>query len=644
MTHKPFLYALRGTQLLIEAIRLASFLSRNSAKDQGETKMNIKPALIDYFRKGVRTMDKSDAVDFAAINKKSVRFGYVIHPDCCNKFVDAWLDTLTANHNATFYKEWTDVISKNRFELLIDQIRHYASTYGTSFTEGNGYVPNDGSVKVAFDDMKVLEPIDLGELATKCQSVLQSGIALKDATMKVLADFVYDFIAGAENDRRTVSRFLSSIKNKEAQCYLSTRFSILPEDEFGMLRCIVHAYTGNCMLIKSKATVGTIKAAAHRVNPLVSMTDSQIKTLSKIFFRFKPLFLAMKTAKTSKVINAMRRMAEKNHTPFHAGFWETIVKTPRPASDVANRLSDLDNFRKIRLMMLIKEKLNTETTSGVFVIRNGRTWVREDYKPKYDKNWLNRLYYPIEESLVSSLKAKACKVKFPEYYDIALPTSEKTFVGNFPYGTSFALAKDNVIGIYWRNEWGTHDFDLNYTDLNGNRIAWNTGFYNGNQSVVHSGDMTNADPDAAELLFIEDSAPDGIVKNNRYNGREGSKFRFFFATEKCPKSNFRGHMVNPNNIKFDTMLVSEDDCEQTIGMVIDNRFFLMDVKSGKRIVSRSGSFSRTIIENMRCKTKGFIGLKEILLRAGFEIAEEGEKPEIDFTNLEKDTIINLLSK
>ena len=623
-------------------------------------------ALIDYFKKGLVASDKSDNRDFAAINKKAVKLGWIISPECCNKYVDEWLDSLTANYNATFYKEWEDVISKSRFEIFLDQIRHYASTYGKlekgEEIEGNGFVPNDGGVVPRFEDLKVLEPIAAEELAMKCLEVIKSGIALKDSTMKVMCDFYIATIPWKDDatTKEVLPKLLSEVKNKEAMCYLSQKFGVLPADEFGMLRCIAFAYTGRMELIKSKATIAVIKAKAAEAgfrSPLLDLTDEQEKRLSRIFLRFKPIFLAMKGSKEGKVgsvVNRLRRLAEKNHRPFKIGFWESIIKTEHPLDEVKKRLADLDNFRKIRLMMLCKERMNFKTTSGVFTIRNGKQFVRETYSPNYDKNWVARLYYAIEESLCASLREKACIVRLPGNYDIALPTSEKNFVGNFPYGTSFGMTKHNVVGVYWRNEWNTRDYDLSFADLRGYRLGWNSSWYTGargsdNNSIIYSGDMTNANPEAVELFYIRDDAPDGTLMLNKFNGGDKSKFRFFFANESLPATSLRGHMVNPNNIKFDTMIDFDGQGQKTIGLMLDNRFYLMDMQTGKGRVS-TGKYAPIIVEAMKKKAKSFIGLQEVLLRAGFTMwqpAKEGEeevKPDIDFTNLEKDTLINLLSK
>lgn len=628
--------------------------------------MQMHTALIDYFKKGLVASDKEDNRDFATLNKKSVKLGYIISPECCNKFVDEWLDSLTANYNATFYKEWDDVISKSRFEIFLDQIQHYASTYGQIIegkeVVGIGWIPKDGGMIPRFEDLKVIEPITAKGLADKCMDVLKSGIALKDSTMKVMCDFYKETEwPGSVYSRKHVSELLSEVKNKEAMCYLSQEFGILPADEFGMLRCIAMTYVEKPALIKSRATIATIKKKAVENgfrSPLLDLTEEQEKRLSRIFLRFKPIFLAMKggerkNKKVANVVNRIRRLAEKNHKPFKIGFWENIIKEAQPVEEVKKRLCDLDNFRKVRLMMLCKERMEFPTTTGVFTIRNGKQFVREQYAPKYDKNWIARLYFLLEESLCESLKGKACKVRLPDHYDIVLPTSEKVFVGNFPYGTSFEMTKNNVVGIYWRNEWGTRDYDLSMSDLRGSRIAWNSSFYNGyanrgNSSVIYSGDITNANPEAVELLYMRNDAPDGIVMVNQFSGAPNSKFRFFFANECLDSSNMKNYMVDPNNIRFDTMVehdVTGLGRQMSIGMMLDNRFYLMQMGTGNSRVS-TGKYAPIIIDGLKKKAKCFIGLKEILYRAGFEILEKDseEKPDIDFTNLEKDTLINLLAK
>lgn len=602
--------------------------------------------LIDYFNKGIKTTSAADAVSFKKVNELAVRLGYVIHPDCCNKFVVEWLKSKTFNYNATFYKEWNDVLSKSRFELFIDQLMHYATTYGTDFSLGNGYVPNDGAVVPAFTNLKVLEPIAEDELYGKCINILKSGIALKESTTRPLVSFVEFFMKKNGFDETAVVDVLTDVKNKEAQAMLAMKMEMLPNDEFGILRCIVYRITGSCLLIKSRDAIHTIKYfSSDEKHPIALLTDAQIAKLSRIFYRFKPLFLAMKNKRTARTINKIRRLAKKNHTPFHVGFWENIVSEPRDITEVCCRLKELDNFKKIRLLMILKERLDFPTTAGIFPIRNGKIFVRENYEPSYDKEWLGLLFDAIRASLVNSLKSKACSVRLPSNYRIALPSSEKTFVGNIPFGSSFQMSKNNVVGVYWRNEWGTRDFDLSMVDITGSVLSWRCDYVNGDCSVIYSGDMTNAAPEASELFFIKNTAPDGIIKLNKFNGDDKSQFRFFFGNENRKPKHVRDRMIDPNNIKIDVMVPFDGQGEKTIGMVFDNCFYFMDFASGKSRVSSGGKYVSTVTENMSRKARCFIYLDEILHLAGFNIIPDDSEvdADMDFTTLEKDSLVNLLS-
>ena len=608
--------------------------------------------LIDYFNRGIKTTNKADAMPFKKVNELAVRLGYVIHPDCCNKYVWEWLNCQTMNHNATFYKEWNDVISKNRFELLIDQLMHYATTYGTEFSVGNGYVPNDGAVVPAFKELKVIEPITDEEIFEKCMKMLSSGVALKDSTVEVFIEFILKYIRDTIKTDDEIISILTRITNKEAQAGLAYTLNLLPSDEFGILRCLVYRYTKSALLIKSPEVLSAIKrCSADEVMlgskvPLETLSDKQLEKLSRIFYRFKPIFLAMKTKRTASIINKIRRLAKKNHTPLNIGFWENIISEPRDITEVCFRLKDLDNFKKVRLLMMLKEKLDYPTTAGVFPVRNGKLYVRDNYAPMYDLNWLESLYNAVKASLVNSLSKKACLIKLPDNYRIALPSSEKNFVGNLPFGTSFKMTRNNIVGVYWRNEWGTHDYDLGFTDVRGRMLSWRSDYINGNKTIIYSGDMTNAEPEASELFFIENNAPDGIIKLNKFNGMDDSKFRFFFANEKRDAKHQRDRMVDPNNIKLDVMIPFVGQGEKTIGMMFDDNFYFMDFGTGRNRAASGGKYVDTIISSMKQKAKCFIYLDEILFEAGFSrIPDDEELPEggIDFRNLEKDTLINLLS-
>ena len=107
------------------------------------------------------TLDATTAnpVSEIELNRFAIERGYIVHPSCCGQHVKDFLCTKPVNYNSTFYKSFDDVKNLNRFELYIDQLMHYASTYGTEFT-GKAYVPNDTLIaeypKVDFSDATVI--------------------------------------------------------------------------------------------------------------------------------------------------------------------------------------------------------------------------------------------------------------------------------------------------------------------------------------------------------------------------------------------------------------------------------------------------------------------------------------------------------
>lgn len=734
--------------------------------------------------------------DVAELNRRAVRYGYAIQPDCCNETVARWLDTLTENPNATFYRGWRDVVKKDRFELLLDQLAHYATTYGTGFSLGNGFVPNTGALAPEFSRLKVVRAASSAEIARRCWGLVRSGAALKETTVKTVCDYLVDWAV-----RHGEALDLGSVKCKEAQAYLSVKLGRFPADEFGLLRAVVYAYTGSCMLVKDDETIKLIRqksgtvptdeesgiegrigflrnqvahsrevlehvmqaengaslarrefrkqleeamlqswyrnvkdsAVAARVaerrrdgagaevtyawnawmekkwartelaaerradqlrgmsdaareaelanylrevrseeerriayktekiareeadlarvraafipvhSPLLDLGEVELKKLARIFLRYKPLFLAMKTPETAPVVNRLRKLAKRLHTPLKPGFWETVFATPHTEEEIMAALGKIDNFRKVRVLQGAAVALRDEEAKA-YVIRNGKLFVRRGHHPRYDRAYLETLRRCVRKSLVRSLAGKACRVKYPEDFSLAVPSSEKSFVGNLPFGTRIRFSEHNVVGIYWRNEWGTNDFDLSFTDYAGHRVSWCSDYGYGARTpaVVYSGDMTNADPEASELLYIRGNCPDGVVRVNRFRGRPESKFRFFVANEAvADPTSLLNHMVDPNGVKLDTMVeVGAVGGEKAVGLVHDNALTLMDLSTGNGRVANGPRTITDFVRTMAGRTDCFLRLRDILEEAGF--VEDAEHPDLDLTNLGKDTLLDLL--
>lgn len=561
---------------------------------------------------------KQDGLPISTVNHKAMQVGYIVHPDCCGREVWDFLEDQKINHNATFYKEWKEVISKTRWELLIDQVIHYASTYGTNF-EGKPYIPNKEPINIDYTKFKLILPITREEAIERCEKML-GGMALKQETIEQ----ILNVFKQCEHDPN-----LDNIKNKEALMFLCKEQGIVPNEPVEMVRFIVFLATSKTLLIKDKSTLELIQ----RSN--IDISKFNLEKLSTVFFRFKPIFLALKhnKAKNKRVVNKLRRLAEKNHVPMKLGLVEQVLSNEKVLPEFIQALQQgkISDLKKVQLITAIKIRCK-ELNTKVFPIRNGKMWIKEEKNKVFQ-------YYGILESfligsLIESLEKKACDVYIPEGFNLTFPFSEKSYVGNVPIGSYINLSDaDCVVGIHWRGEEGARDLDLKLIDVNGNQYGWNASYYNKENTLVFSGDMTSANPEASELFYAKKGFAPSIVKVNLYSGESNSKFRFFLAKE--PISTIqRGYMVNPNNILFETECIM-DSQEKSLGVITGDKFIFSQFRTGKGRVaynSITDEYTNYALSTVDC----YLYVKDILSRAGFTFSNEGKDLTI------KDNLMGLL--
>lgn len=561
------------------------------------------------------------------VQQDALAYGYVLMPDAATRDAEAIVDRLRYNPNATFYKEWRDVTSKTRLQLFIDQIIHYATTYGTDFTWGNGYVPNADYAdlyKFNLTAHKVINAVTYSEMYDMCVNMLNSGIALKHANVKALVDYIvfYNNFANLCID----SEFVSEIKNREARIVLYNSLNLFPIDKFEMLRYMVFKATNMTNIVKNDGLLRHIKKNNYLVD-FTRLTENQCKALASIFFRYKDVILMFKNTKNAPVINKIRRLANKYHKPMKTGFWESLTVNHPTVEEVWERSAELSNFKLITLIQMFKLRCVAQDKQ-LYIIRNGKQFVKSNYAPA--KTMLTNMYAAYADTLtkrlVENMRDKACVVRLNDNIELTCPTSEKNFIGAIPFGSRVQLAeRDNILGIYWRNAWGTRDFDLSMNDVNGRRIGWNSRYYDDNNDVIYSGDMTNADPEAAEMLWMSRNVVPGSVFINRYNGNQNSKFRFFVANGKNTKlAKFNaGYMCDPNDIVFDCMCESSDNRQTNIGFVDGQYFYFMGTSGGDTMIARTSGYTQADMFNIVSnRAQTMVYLRDVLTQAGFTIIDE----------------------
>ena len=631
---------------------------------------------------GVAVSEPMEMLSFSLVNGEAVKKGYIVHPDACTKSVLNFIREQNVDYNSTFYKTFEDVTSKSRFELFIDQVLHYASTYGTDY-QGEAYVPNEDykdTIVFTFDKYKVITAVSKEEMCNKCINLFYSGIALKQETIIACADFLFDCVAAKEFNSANID--VDKIQNREALVVVCSKFGKYPNNAISLFRYIVYAATNETLLIKNRTLIEKIKNSCNAFN-FRNLTEKQIVALSTIFFRYKPLFLAFKCTMNSPIINKIRRLAEKNHKPLKVGALECILNadyldkyaTGEVYIDTDRLNAELENctnFKLIRLIQTLVEKTvllmacmennGVAENKNMYIVRNGKVFFKNSemkYNPEQICNIINVLKIlktAIKSKLIENLKSNIEEGKTATYIpleglNIACPVSEKNFVGNYPNGSFYEVKDNNILGIFWKNEWGTRDFDLSFQDINGNRVSWNTSYYNrgsNNSDVVYSGDMTDANPHATECIKFSNTTQNGIFAINRYNGSEGSKFEMFMSQSEMfdhNKVKTLPYMVDPNTIVFKTDCIS-DKAQKMLAILCDGKVYLSNLSVGNGIVAHYNHTSPADIYNIYVlKSQTVLMMYQLLEEAGYKKVDDETKDEntVDFRTATKADIIALFS-
>jgi len=544
-----------------------------------------------------------------------LRFGVICSSYSDFEVVYQYIHAKKFNPNATFYQTIEDVAGKTRLELFFDQIFHYCSTYGTNF-QGKPFVVNETPIDIS--KTVFIDTISEKEAVERCQNMLYSGIALSQETVENIL-LVLD--TNFEIDR---------IKNKEALCMICVRNEVYPQNAEDIVRVLVYKATGKTLLIKDKETLKGIS----RSDALIPIELAEF--LSVVFFRFKDIFLSFKANPLNKrTVNRIRKLAGKNHKPFISPFWSNVLSVQKDLSVIEKRVGELNNFKKISILNAILQNIHNTTNFKPYIIRNGRLWIETAIKPVCEEKavYFKKLFDIIYQSLIHSIAKNRCEISLPEHLVVLAPTSEKSFMGEIPIYSYATLKNDAIIGINWRGEDGANDLDLSMIDSNGNKIGWNSDFYDEQKSFLYSGDMTSADPEATEILYRKkESDIQGIVRVNPYNSSENSGYKVFFAQEQISELK-ENYIVNPENIIY----TYEDTISEgkIIGVFTDNKFIFCNLRSQNKRVSQR-SITDMQLHYLQHIHEYLLPLEQILTDAGFTVTK------VKDCILSKDDIIKCL--
>ena len=577
--------------------------------------------------------------------------------------------------NQGFFKDFNYPKEYSRDEIFYEQILHYTTTYGFEglniYKEDSVYIPVRELVLIDSQEsikIQLIKSISEEELKSKVRDLLTSGVALSSGTLSDLINII-EYLKLELN--------IDSVKNKEIRVYLYEYLNILPSSPEEFLRYLLYRardYSLNkksFLLIKDRESINALKLFAEEsTGECKKLIDSYIEQnslipLAEVFFRFKLLFLALKSNKELiPLVNKLRKLANTCHKPKEIKILDRINSKELDISEVKKELSGVSVFKKITLLNSLLYRLSNPDSIAYF-IRNGRVFSKEFNNSKFKFN-LN-LAVLLREEILSVLKSnvEGKTVYIPEGMEYACPVSEKKFWGSIPFGSSYKFKSNQaIVGVHWFNLDNSRvDLDL-HMQSDKRDVGWNTyhSFFNYDsaldEQVVFSGDMTDAPKSkggAIEAFYLGKDVKDELfmLNLNNYTFHKGMneniKFKLVINDLEQNKSlSNREYLIDSVNLFFNSM--NEIPSQQMFIGFIDSdeegnkRFLYSSSSIGNGIIAKYNKSSKNLVEYIRNSFQTCLKLKEMLALAGAKFEKEENKDwdlNLDVNFISKDSILNL---
>ena len=252
------------------------------------------------------------------VTERTIRHGYVLDPtitpdETLLNDIESVIGISGEKANAAFHKSWKVVQDASLESLVIQQIAHYITTYGFQelgiYEEDTVYIPPEALEVPEINEkipLVIIRAMD-SEALLKAIVNLASGIAL---SLETLAD-----IMTIVESNKYESSFVEQIGNRELKAKLQDFYGIVPTDPVEFLRYVINELTDESLLIKNDYLINKIKNANGKF--LDTLLKDAPDDLASIFFRYKPIFLALKAISRNKTFfNRLRKQADKLHQPL----------------------------------------------------------------------------------------------------------------------------------------------------------------------------------------------------------------------------------------------------------------------------------------------------------------------------------------
>lgn len=570
----------------------------------------------------------------------------------------------------TFHKSWDKIVNTDQEELWAQAIVHYFTTYGLESlgidNEGLVYVPDEVCDIPELKQFRVITTISKEDLIEIVRNNFASGVALKQETIDNYLLFLKHY--GVELN-------VEDIKNKEVRTLFYYKRKMVPGYGEELIRVLNLTLTGKTMLVKDRDTFRAISMPGvysgskdeDKEKFIKDLLTVGAKSCAEVFYRNKPIFMALRKRGYKKEVNKIRRLAKYYWKPraFKPFLSTAILSDISVTTEDLERLSVYDLVKVYNKLNYVIKMYPKGYYYDIMVVRNGSIYINKEQKVLTPEqfSWA----FSAKEAIIDILKRRVNpnnkQIILPENLDIAFPTSEKSFIGDIPLYSQAICDQSSVVGIAWEKE----DLDLSALLEDGGKVGWNSRYSDATKDVLYSGDQTRGGAEA--LFFKADHA--ALVMINVYYGNI-PEVELFISNEKefsltkdedqmswshTPKK----YLYDPNNIVYSTKL--KIDGESKVLGLYDKQndkttFTFADLKLGSGNVSSASELTAVAIEALKYRGVASLKLSDIFdvilpedLEEQLNEVEDDDDSEakqqeiqdktIDLTNVDKATILDL---
>ena len=500
-------------------------------------------------------------------------------------------------------------------EFLLDRDVHYETQQ----------IPNDvlSDVVNSFtSELKTIIQVSTkDEIRDALQQLIEQSLAVPSEDVEQLADALEHY---GVNTRL--------IANRELAIVLNTRKNRAVDDAQLFVTQLYYAITDKSMLIKSdeelKDLEFRLKLNASRRSKIVALVNDYLAncgSLESLALHFRPnrrvwLMLRKHIPELRPIVNGMKRLSDKvriNHTST------TVLEKDTDYTMV-------DIYQLIKISNYLREKLLIEDGDAqIYRVRNGRAFIKANAGENVDNARVLLELTKINNELARRYKDKDVTIYLPdaekENIAIAMPTSVKNFIGQYPMYTVVRAPKPCKIGMYWTIN---TDMDLHVDTFDGDHIGY---YSRSNRHDIHySGDMTctNSAGMAAEMMLVRDDVPH-TYSINPYSNRD-CDVTVFVGTTNTPDLRNSNVAIEPKEVIFSSKHHIDNDRGFAFGTYMNGLFILTNFKIGGRVPDEVNQSQMSAL--VLRKASSMLDLVEFSKITGIPIVNQKEANSIDFSS------------